>query len=74
MLSLHQLETAVRDIVSNRGGNREREILKRPHDYMPDPETWNRDHKVVHVLCRDGDESGHRPGFEIDLVTGIICG
>ena len=74
MMNLDQLDRAVRRIVAREGGYRERTILRVDHDTEPDPDTWNQDHKVVHVTARTADEDGYRPGFAVDLVAGIICG
>lgn len=74
MLTLNQLDKAVRAIVRREGGERERIVLRSDHDLLPDPDTWNPDHKVVNVLCRTAQEDGYRDGFAVDLVTGSICG
>ena len=74
MTNLDQLDREVRDIVKRCGGHRERTILRMAHDTIADPDTWNADHKVVHVTARTAQEDGYCPGFAIDLVTRSICG
>ena len=74
MLNRHEMDKAVRAIVRRQGGERERLVLRTTHDIEPDPETWNDHHKVVNVTSRTPEEDGYRPGFAVDLVTGLICG
>lgn len=74
MLTLDQLDKAVRAIVRRQGGERERIVLRMAHDMLPDPDTWGPDHKVVNVICRTAQEDGYCYGFAVDLVTGSICG
>lgn len=60
-------------------GNREKAILN-SYPIIKKSETWSEEHRVVHVITGDGDnsmtfdDSGHRDSFDFDLVTGRICG
>lgn len=63
------IDSRVRSI----GGARETAVLDANPMFLQS-ETWNDDHKVVHVIAGKGDDSGHWDGFDFDLVTRQICG
>ena len=63
------IDSRVRSI----GGARETAVLDANPVFLQS-ETWNDDHKVVHVIAGKGDDSGHWDGFDFDLVTRQICG
>ncbi len=53
-------------------GYREREIYNADHVLRRG--TWNHEHKVIHVISKQGDYDGYHASFSVDLVTGRICG
>lgn len=55
------------------GGVREWEVWKKNPLILP-TETWNNGHRVVAVVAPEPDEDGRRDSFEVDTVTGLICG
>lgn len=63
----------VRAIVKKCGANREKEIMRNPHE-MTRGETWSTDHKVICVTETAAQPDGHKNGFAVDLVTKSICG
>lgn len=65
--------STIKRIVKQQGGYREKEVMQHPYT-VEKSETWNADHKVVNVLSVVKDADGYRGGFQIDLVTGSICG
>ena len=70
---VHVVPVKVKNIVAVSGGYREKDILRNPH-VIERGETWNADHKVVHVLEAMPDLDGYRAGFAVDLVTRSIVG
>lgn len=63
----------VRAIVRRCGANREKAVMRNPHE-MTRGETWNNSHKVIHVIETTAQPGGHKNGFAVDLVTRSICG
>lgn len=63
----------VRAIVRKCGANREKAIMRNPHE-MTRGETWNAEHKVICVTETDAQPDGHKDGFAVDIVTRSICG
>lgn len=63
----------VRAIVRKCGANREKEIMRNPHE-MTRGETWNNEHKIVCVTETTAQPDGHKNGFTVDIVTQSICG
>jgi Mlc titration factor MtfA (ptsG expression regulator) len=70
---MNKYESVVKSIVSQQGGNREKEILKNPHT-IKKGETWNREHKVLNILEIEADVDGYKNGFQVDIVTRSIVG
>lgn len=60
-------------IVKRKGGFRERDICEHPH-HVERGDTWSAEHKVLNVISDFVDDDGHRDSFEVDIVTGRICG
>ena len=67
------VEKQIKEIVSRRGGNREKGIYN-SGCFFDRSQTWNNEHKVINVLNIFPDQDGYRDGFAVDLVTGDICG
>ncbi len=63
----------VRAIVRRCGANREKEVMRNPHE-MTRGETWNDNHKVIYVTETTAQPDGYANGFAVDLVTRSICG
>lgn len=63
----------VRAIVKMCGANREKEIMRNPHE-MTQGETWNNDHKVIYITETTAQPDGYKNGFAVDIVTRSICG
>lgn len=63
----------VRAIVKRCGANREKEIMRNPHE-MTQGETWNNEHKVIYVTETETQPDGYKDGFAVDIVTRSICG
>lgn len=63
----------VQAIVKRCGANREKEVMRNPHE-MTRGETWNNAHKVIHVTETTAQPDGHKNGFAVDIVTQSICG
>lgn len=63
----------VNRVIRNKGGYREKDILKHSHVYERG-ETWNAEHKVVNVLDAIPDSDGYRSGCAVDIVTRSIVG
>ena len=63
----------VKRIVDEKGGFRERDIFYHPH-LLARADTWNGEHKVVHVISDYTDNDGHHDSFSVDIATGRICG
>lgn len=66
-------EFIVRRTTHRKGGFREKEIFSRPHTIVQS-ETWNDEHKVVHIISDIEDTSGHKDSYSVDIVTESICG
>ena len=66
-------ERVCKAVIAARGGEREKAIIQNGA-FMAKGETWNAEHKVVNILSLEPDEDGYWPGFQIDVVTRIICG
>ena len=67
------IEELVKDITNRKGAFREKHILRNPH-YLQQSETWNDEHKVIHVIDQRIDKTGHSDSYDVDLITGDICG
>ena len=67
------VEGFVKRIVDEKGGFRERDIYYHPH-LLARTDTWNDEHKVVHVISDYTDSDGHSDSFAVDIATGRICG
>lgn len=63
----------VRAIVKRCGGNREKEIMRNPHE-ITRGETWNNEHKVIYITETTAQPDGYKSGFAVDIVTSSICG
>ena len=63
----------VRAIVRMRGANREKEVMRNPHE-MTQGETWNDEHKVIYITETTAQLDGYKNGFAVDIVTRSICG
>lgn len=63
----------VRAIVKMCGANREKEIMRNPHE-MTQGETWNNEHKVIYITETTAQPDGYKNGFAVDIVTRSICG
>ena len=63
----------VRAIVKRCGANREKEIMRNPHE-MTQGETWNNEHKVIYITETAAQPDGYKNGFAVDIVTRSICG
>lgn len=63
----------VRAIVRKCGANREKAIMRNPHE-MTRGETWNAKHKVVYVTEATAQPDGYKNGFAVDIITQSICG
>ena len=63
----------VKEITVNNGSFREKEIFNNPH-YLIQGHTWNNDHRVVSVISTETDKDGHSNSYDVDIVTGRICG
>lgn len=70
---LTHYDLIVRGIVRAQGGNREKAILAHSYEVVRG-ETWNSEHRILHVLATEADEFGHKDGFDVDLATRKICG
>ena len=75
------VEEETRRITQKVGGYREKSIVNNSWSYMQTTETWNDEHKVVRVTERNRTQTGYNcyqyldgASFEVDLVTGKICG
>lgn len=55
------------------GGAREKAVLNASPVFLH-AETWNKEHRIVHVISSECDHDGHSDSFEFDLVTKQICG
>lgn len=66
-------ERKIAEITAKKGGYREKWILKNPHA-IEKSETWNDEHKVIHIIELNIDPYGHSDSYSIDLVTESICG
>ena len=60
-------------IVKRCGANREKEIMRNPHE-MTQGETWNNEHKVIYITETATQPDGYKSGFAVDIVTRSICG
>lgn len=67
------ISIAVRRITDTKGAWREKNILANAHHLEP-AETWNNEHKVIHVISDMKDPTGHADSYSVDLVTRKICG
>jgi hypothetical protein len=63
----------VKEITVNSGSFREKEIFNNPHSLIQG-HTWNQEHKVVSVISTENDQDGHSNSYDVDIVTGRICG
>lgn len=63
----------VRAIVRRCGTNREKEVMRNPHE-MTQGETWNNEHKVIYITETTAQPDGYKNGFAVDIVTRSICG
>lgn len=63
----------VRAIVKRCGANREKEIMRNPHE-ITRGETWNNEHKVIYITETAAQQDGYKSGFAVDIVTRSICG
>lgn len=70
---LNNYECIVKQVVVKNGGYREKAIIKNGA-FMVKGETWNNEHKVIEILSIIPDADGYRDGFQVDCVTGSICG
>lgn len=70
---LNNYERVVNNVVKRYGGIREKTILENGA-FMAKGDTWNEYHKVIEVLSIKADRDGYRSGFQVDCVTGCICG
>lgn len=69
------IEEEAERIAREIGGYREKSIINGAHYFKEGARfgnTWNESHKVVEVVSKELDTCGD--SFEVDLVTGIICG
>lgn len=64
---------SVRAIVLKEGAVREWHVMAQK-PVMHQSETWNKFHKVVSVVASIPDLDGHCDSFDVDIVTGKICG
>ena len=55
------------------GAWREHDILMHPHHHEKS-ETWNDEHKVVHIIADRECIDGHHDSVSVDIVTERICG
>lgn len=62
----------VLDAVRRDGDYRENCIVECPFT-IEESDTWNSDHKVLHVIAVEADADGHRDSFSYDLVTRELC-
>ena len=65
--------STIQVIVRKCGGNREKEIMKNPHEITLG-ETWNNEHKVIYITETTVQPDGYKNGFAVDIVTRSICG
>lgn len=70
---LNNAERICKKVIETKGSEREREYI-RNGAFMAKGSTWNDDHKVIEILATKADPDGYFPGFQIDIVTGSICG
>ena len=66
-------DSTIKNIVNRYGGYREKAILKNPHT-VEKSGTWNNEHKVLNINEIEPGKDGYRNGFQVDLVTMLICG
>lgn len=65
--------STIQGIVRKCGGNREKEIMKNPHE-ITQGETWTNEHKVIYITETTAQPDGYKNGFAVDIVTRSICG
>lgn len=69
---LEMYDNAIKSIVKNSGGFREKDIIKNPY-IIKKTETWNNDHKVLNIIEKSTRDNRNN-GFSVDIVTMKICG
>lgn len=63
----------VYNIVDAYGGRREKSVINKACSFYK-MGTWHDNHKLIEVLKVEGDSTGHRDGFIVDIQTNMIVG